>query len=108
MRSCMAPHGPDREAWDKATHEDTSKPVKYPGDSMAFMFESTYLLKLSDFGAKGKLRWRCTLSTARVVDSEVQRRPTWTTSIAGVAFPTCSASAARRNEARSDVQTFAS
>jgi len=49
LHSCMAPHGPDVKAWEKATKEDTSKPVKIPETNMAFMFESLYVCKLTDF-----------------------------------------------------------
>lgn len=53
LHSCMAPHGPDVAAWQKATAEDTSKPSRIPDTNMAFMFESCYLTKLTDFGMEG-------------------------------------------------------
>lgn len=42
---------PDVAAWDRATREDTSKPSKIPDTNLAFMFESLYLCKLTQFGA---------------------------------------------------------
>lgn len=47
LHSCFIPHGPDQKTFEAASNADISKPVRL-GDTMAFMFESTYLLKLSD------------------------------------------------------------
>ncbi|AGU47481.1 homogentisate 1,2-dioxygenase HmgA [Variovorax paradoxus B4] len=40
LHNCMVPHGPDEEAFDKATHADL-KPHKLD-NTLAFMFESRY------------------------------------------------------------------
>jgi homogentisate 1,2-dioxygenase len=40
LHNCMVPHGPDEEAFDKATHTDL-KPHKLD-NTLAFMFESRY------------------------------------------------------------------
>jgi homogentisate 1,2-dioxygenase len=40
LHNCMVPHGPDEEAFDKATHSDL-KPHKLD-NTLAFMFESRY------------------------------------------------------------------
>lgn len=50
LHSVMAAHGPDVDAWRKATHEDTTKPSKIPETSLAFMFESLYQCKLTAYG----------------------------------------------------------
>lgn len=55
LHSCMAAHGPDVQCWTKATNEDTSKPVKIPDTNLAFMFESLYLCKLTDFGKESPI-----------------------------------------------------
>jgi homogentisate 1,2-dioxygenase len=47
LHSCMTPHGPDTTAFEKATNASLA-PFKLP-DTMAFMFESNYLVKVSDY-----------------------------------------------------------
>lgn len=47
LHSCMTPHGPDAVAFEKHSHNDLA-PFKLP-DTMAFMFETCYLLKLSQY-----------------------------------------------------------
>jgi len=47
LHSCMIPHGPDAMTFEMASNIDTSIPTKL-GDTMAFMFESTYLFKISE------------------------------------------------------------
>jgi homogentisate 1,2-dioxygenase len=44
LHNCMSAHGPDAATFDKATAADTSKPVHLK-DTMAFMFESRYVIK---------------------------------------------------------------
>jgi homogentisate 1,2-dioxygenase len=51
LHSCMVPHGPDREAVDKALKADTHKPFYMEG-ALAFMFESTYVMRLTDWGLR--------------------------------------------------------
>ena len=47
LHSCMTAHGPDAATFDKASNEEL-KPFKLSG-TLAFMFESCYLLKLSPY-----------------------------------------------------------
>jgi homogentisate 1,2-dioxygenase len=47
LHSCMSGHGPDAEVFDKASNADL-KPFKTGEDSLAFMFETTFMLKLTD------------------------------------------------------------
>jgi homogentisate 1,2-dioxygenase len=44
LHNCMSGHGPDTETFDKASHADTTKPVKVDA-TMAFMFETRTLIK---------------------------------------------------------------
>ena len=53
LHSIMAAHGPDAEAFKKATHA-TEDPVMIEG-ALAFMFETSYLLKLTPFAAETDL-----------------------------------------------------
>jgi len=48
LHSCMIAHGPDASTFKAATSSE-SKPVYMPDDSLAFMFESTFFMKLSDW-----------------------------------------------------------
>jgi homogentisate 1,2-dioxygenase len=60
LHSCMTPHGPDTATFKKAS-ADTLKPV-YLGAGLAFMFESTYLLKVSETALMSRLQidyWKC-------------------------------------------------
>jgi homogentisate 1,2-dioxygenase len=50
LHSCMSAHGPDVTAFEKHSNVEL-KPTKLP-DSMAFMFESSYLFKVSEYGAQ--------------------------------------------------------
>ena len=45
LHSCMTPHGPDADTFNKAS-VDPLVPT-YFGQGLAFMFETTYLLKVS-------------------------------------------------------------
>jgi len=46
LHSCMTPHGPDRETFEKASNGDL-KPVKIPDTALAFMFESSLLFHIT-------------------------------------------------------------
>ncbi len=46
LHNCMSAHGPDAEAWDKATHREL-KPHKID-QTMAFMFESLMVYDVAD------------------------------------------------------------
>jgi len=54
LHSCMTGHGPDSATFDKSIN-DTLQPVRLPDHSLAFMFESTYLMRLSDWGARTQI-----------------------------------------------------
>jgi homogentisate 1,2-dioxygenase len=48
LHSTMSGHGPEKDVFIKASNADL-KPIKIGDNSMAFMFETAYLLKLSDY-----------------------------------------------------------
>ena len=48
LHNCMGSHGPDAAVFDKATHE-TLQPVKVGIGSLAFMFESCYMIGVTDW-----------------------------------------------------------
>ena len=48
LHSCMSGHGPEAAVFDKASNADL-KPSKTPEDSLAFMFETCYMLKLTEY-----------------------------------------------------------
>lgn len=61
LHSCMSPHGPDASTFDKASVAEL-KPVRMSEDSLAFMFESTYLLRVTAWGAAANVDedyWKC-------------------------------------------------
>eukprot|EP00743_Colponemidia_sp_Colp-15_P001454 GILK01001593.1.p1 GENE.GILK01001593.1~~GILK01001593.1.p1 ORF type:complete len:490 (-),score=59.72 GILK01001593.1:102-1517(-) len=45
LHSCMAPHGPEAAVFEKMSTVPLA-PTKIPDDSLAFMFETTYLMRL--------------------------------------------------------------
>ncbi|KAJ5497237.1 hypothetical protein N7463_009224 [Penicillium fimorum] len=51
LHNCMSSHGPDVEAFDKASNQELV-PVKVGTGSMAFMFESCYMVGVTDWGLK--------------------------------------------------------
>lgn len=59
LHSCMSGHGPEMEVFKKASTCEL-KPVKYAEGSMAFMFETTFMLKVdtncADFDED---YWKC-------------------------------------------------
>ncbi|MGK5055742.1 homogentisate 1,2-dioxygenase [Janthinobacterium sp. LB2P49] len=54
LHNCMSGHGPDAQTFEKASHSDTSAPVKV-GDTMAFMFETRTILKPTPFALSSEL-----------------------------------------------------
>ena len=61
LHSCMTAHGPDTATFDKASNIEL-KPAKLPDDTLAFMFESTYLFHVTDFALSGNIDddyWKC-------------------------------------------------
>ncbi len=55
LHNCMSGHGVDQKAFDKATHEAPTTPVRYR-DTLAFMFESSQLWQLTEFALNGDIR----------------------------------------------------
>ncbi|KAK5210323.1 hypothetical protein LTR47_000214 [Exophiala xenobiotica] len=51
LHNCMSSHGPDAAAFDKASNEELV-PVKAGVGSMAFMFESCYMVGITDWGLR--------------------------------------------------------
>jgi len=51
LHSIMVAHGPDAEATNKATESDL-KQVRISDDSLQFMFESTFFMKLTEWGSQ--------------------------------------------------------
>lgn len=49
LHSCMAGHGPDVQGFEGAIKIDTTKPMHLGFDNLAFMFESAYILRLTDY-----------------------------------------------------------
>ena len=48
LHNCMSPHGPDMEAFEKASTA-TLQPEKVALGSLAFMFESTYMINRKEW-----------------------------------------------------------
>jgi len=55
LHSCMTPHGPDAVTFEEASHAEL-KPVRYSSDSLAFMFESSYLFKVTPWANTHKVQ----------------------------------------------------
>mmetsp|Transcript_14061 Transcript_14061/g.16014 ORF Transcript_14061/g.16014 Transcript_14061/m.16014 type:complete len:489 (+) Transcript_14061:208-1674(+) len=54
LHQCMTPHGPDAATFEKASEENLSP--KFFDQGLAFMFETTYLLRLSKYARFGSHR----------------------------------------------------
>ena len=54
LHSCMTPHGPDKKTFDIESALQL-KPQRYPDSTLAFMFESTYLLSISPWASSPEL-----------------------------------------------------
>jgi len=54
LHSCMIPHGPDAKTFEESSTAEL-KPVRYPDTTLAFMFESSYLVYLSQFALDEKV-----------------------------------------------------
>lgn len=48
LHSCMTPHGPDSMSYDKAVADPCEKPEYFSG-GLAFMFETSHMLRLSTY-----------------------------------------------------------
>lgn len=55
LHSCMTPHGPDASSFIKGSSIEELKPV-YFNDGLAFMFETTYLLKVTPSALTSSVR----------------------------------------------------
>mmetsp|Transcript_41111 Transcript_41111/g.106236 ORF Transcript_41111/g.106236 Transcript_41111/m.106236 type:complete len:125 (-) Transcript_41111:1225-1599(-) len=55
LHSIMTAHGPDKDAFEKNSKAEL-KPVKYPESDLAFMFETTFMLKCTEWSLKGEKR----------------------------------------------------
>eukprot|EP00300_Choanocystis_sp_HF-7_P002181 c11695_g1_i1.p1 GENE.c11695_g1_i1~~c11695_g1_i1.p1 ORF type:complete len:355 (+),score=61.34 c11695_g1_i1:318-1382(+) len=53
LHSCMTPHGPDAKTFEAASTAPTLAPARIADGMQAFMLESSYLLRLTEFGATG-------------------------------------------------------
>lgn len=51
LHSCMTPHGPDAVSYDKAVADPCEQPA-YFSSGLAFMFETTCMLRLTDYALK--------------------------------------------------------
>lgn len=51
LHNCMSSHGPDAATFERASNEDL-RPVKVGEGSMAFMFESCYVIGVTEWGMK--------------------------------------------------------
>jgi homogentisate 1,2-dioxygenase len=47
LHQTMMPHGPDKQCFETASSQDTSKPKRVADDTMSFMFETSLTLKLT-------------------------------------------------------------
>jgi len=53
LHSCMTPHGPDKDSFEKASNAEL-KPVKL-ANTMAIMFESSYVFSLTEYAQNNHL-----------------------------------------------------
>ena len=54
LHNCMSPHGPEAEVFEKASNAELA-PQRYE-NTMAFMFESRYIIQPTKFALEGKTR----------------------------------------------------
>ncbi len=54
LHSIMSAHGPDAQGFEKATKAKL-EPVRYPYENLAFMFESSLMLKTTEWALEGYL-----------------------------------------------------
>ncbi|KAF2073932.1 hypothetical protein CYY_004756 [Polysphondylium violaceum] len=61
LHSCMTPHGPDTDTFEAGTKADL-KPMKIPDIALAFMFETSLILGISDYARDNFIDddyWKC-------------------------------------------------
>jgi homogentisate 1,2-dioxygenase len=54
LHNCMSGHGPDADSFERASNADTTKPDYLTG-TMAFMFESRYVIHPTRFALESAL-----------------------------------------------------
>jgi homogentisate 1,2-dioxygenase len=57
LHNCMSGHGPDAATFEQASREDTTKPRRI-ADTMAFMFESRYIIRPTRYALESPLLQR--------------------------------------------------
>jgi len=55
LHSCMTPHGPDSATYDKAVADPCDAPTYFSG-GLAFMFETSHMLRLSEYALEHACR----------------------------------------------------
>ena len=58
LHSCMSAHGPEASVFERESNIEL-KPIKYGQDSLAFMFETTYMLKVNVENEVDQDYYRC-------------------------------------------------
>jgi len=61
LHSCGSAHGPDTETFEKHSHSEL-KPVQIPESTLAFMFETTFIMRVTSFAQNHALDdnyWQC-------------------------------------------------
>ena len=83
LHSCMAGHGPDSSTFEKATNLPLPAAHRMPDDSLAFMFETSYMMRLTHYSTAGHgpdpQYWKCWEGLKRTFDlndvpDDVRRR----------------------------------
>lgn len=72
LHGCPTAHGPDTEAFEKATNSEL-KAHKISENALAFMFESTYMLHITDHAQNGNVDqdyWKCWLTLNKHFDDK--------------------------------------
>lgn len=55
LHNCMTPHGPDAKTFEEASNAKL-EPQRYSENSLAFMFETTYMFKVTPFASSNKVQ----------------------------------------------------
>jgi homogentisate 1,2-dioxygenase len=54
LHNCMTGHGPDAATFERASHEDTTRPMRI-ADTMAFMFETRWIIRPTSYALQSPL-----------------------------------------------------
>jgi homogentisate 1,2-dioxygenase len=57
LHNCMSGHGPDAATFERASHEDTTRPARI-ADTMAFMFETRSIIRPTRYALDSPLLQR--------------------------------------------------